>query len=45
MKDGSVPLTNQNEIDRLKRQKAKIERNIEEAKEKSKEYAKTIIER
>ena len=43
--EGGTVIERQNEIDRLKRQKAKIERDIEEAKEKSKEYAKTIIKR
>ena len=35
----------QNEIDRLNRQKAKIEGDIEAANKKSKEYGKTITER
>ena len=43
--EGGTVIERQNEIDTLKRQKAKIERDIEEAKKKSKEYAKTIIER
>ena len=40
--EGGTVIERQNEIDRLKRQKAKIERDIEEEKKKSKEYAKTI---
>ena len=39
--EGGTVIERQNEIDRLKRQKAKIERDIEEEKKKSKEYAKT----
>ena len=43
--EGGIVIERQNEIDRLKRQKVKLERDIEEAKEKIKEYAKTITER
>ena len=43
--EGGTVIERQNEIDRLKRQKAKIERDIEQAKEKRKEYANTIKER
>ena len=39
--EGGTVIERQNEIDRLKPQKAKIERDIEEEKKKSKQYAKT----
>ena len=43
--EGGTVIERQNEIDRLKRQKSKLERDIEEEKEKNKEYGKTIKER
>ena len=43
--EGGTVIERQNETDRLKREKAKLERDIGDAKKKSKEYAKTITER